>query len=108
MGYKLIITPEAEEDLDEIYDYILKRFLAPQAAENTMTNIRLAIEKVLEIPDLGIDVSNRVGRVFSKKHKLRMQIAGNYLIFYISDARIQEIAVLRVTYQRRDWISLFK
>lgn len=106
MVRKLLIMPEAEIDLDEIYHYILKRFLAPQAAETTMTNIRLAIERLLEVPDLGIDVSERVGRPFSKDHTLRMILAGNYLVFYIADDKA--IAVLRVLYQKRNWIELFR
>ncbi|MDY4760474.1 type II toxin-antitoxin system RelE/ParE family toxin [Streptococcus thoraltensis] len=106
MSRKLMITSDAEEDLDDIYQYILNHFLAPQAAENTMTNIRLAIEQLLEIPSLGIDVSDRLGRQFSKEHVLRMTLAGKYLVFYIDDG--MAIVVLRVLYQKRNWIDIFK
>ncbi len=106
MALKVTITPEAEYDLDEIYDYILHHFLTPQAAENTMSNIRQAIQRLIEIPDLGIDVSKRLGKPFSNTHTLRMTIAGNYLVFYIVDG--QQIAILRVLYQKRNWIEIFK
>lgn len=106
MVLNLLITPEAEADLDAIYHYILTHFLAPQAAENTMSNIKSAIAKIAEIPDLGIDVSERVGRQFSKKHPLKMIIAGNYLVFYVFDD--QTVAVLRVLYQKQNWVQLFK
>ncbi|WP_238386372.1 type II toxin-antitoxin system RelE/ParE family toxin [Streptococcus sp. S784/96/1] len=106
MVRELRIMPEAEADLDEIYHYILKRFLAPQAAETTMTNIRLAMEQFLEVPDLGIDVTERIGRQFSKDHTLRMTLAGNYLVFYIVNDKA--IAVLRVLYQNRNWVEVFR
>lgn len=106
MVRKLMITSDAEEDLDAIYQYILTHFLAPQAAENTMKNIRLAIERLLEIPNLGIDVSERLGRRFSKEHILRMTLAGNYLVFYVDDG--ENLVVLRVLYQKRNWIDIFK
>lgn len=106
MEYNLVITKEAEEDLDQINNYILNHFLSPQAAENTMNNIKSGIKTILKIPDLGIDVSERLAKPFSLKHKLRMLPVGNYLIFYIIDN--QTIAILRVTYQHRNWIELFK
>lgn len=106
MVFKVLITPEAEIDLDSIHDYILKHFLSPQVAENTMRNIKLSIAKIAEVPSLGIDVSNRLGRQFSDKNKLRMTIAGNYLVFYVFDKT--KVIVLRVLYQKQDWIRLFK
>jgi toxin ParE1/3/4 len=106
MVYNLKITPEAESDLDSINNYILNRFLSPQAAENTMKNIKIAILKIAEVPTLGIDVSERVGRQFSKDHPLKMIIAGNYLVFFTNDDTT--ISVLRVLYQKRNWISIFK
>lgn len=106
MVSKLVITADAEQDLDGIYDYILNHFLAPQAAENTMSNIKLGIKRILDAPELGVDVSERVGRAFPAKQKLRMLIVGSYLVFYIIDA--QTAVILRVTHQKRDWISLFK
>ncbi|MBF0778039.1 type II toxin-antitoxin system RelE/ParE family toxin [Streptococcus cuniculi] len=106
MVSKLIITTDAEQDLDSIYDYILNHFLSPQAAENTMSNIKLGIKRILDIPEIGINVSERVGREFPAEQKLRMLIVGSYLVFYIIDA--QTAVILRVTHQKRDWISLFK
>lgn len=106
MAFKVLITANAEADLDSIHDYILKHFLSLQAAENTMTNIKFSIAQVAETPSLGIDVSERVGRQFSDKYPLRMTIAGNYLVFYIVDQT--NLIVLRLLYQKQDWISLFK
>ncbi|MGT2866308.1 type II toxin-antitoxin system RelE/ParE family toxin [Streptococcus hyointestinalis] len=106
MAHNVLITPEAENDLDGIYNYILNHFLAPQAAENTMSNIKLAITKIAEVPSLGIDVSERVGRQFSNEHPLKMMIAGNYLVFYVFDDTT--VAILRVLYQKQNWVQLFK
>lgn len=47
MPYKIVITPEAEEDLDQIYSYISQHFLSVQAADGTLANIKKTIVKLL-------------------------------------------------------------
>ncbi|MDR2834518.1 MAG: type II toxin-antitoxin system RelE/ParE family toxin [Streptococcaceae bacterium] len=106
MAYKLKITPEAEKDLDEIRDYIATRFMSEQALTNTLGGIRDTILKLSDFPEIGIDVSQRVNKQFSKKHTLRMIIAGSYLVFYVFDGR--GVSVLRVLYQKRDWVTIFR
>lgn len=106
MDYDLKIMPEAEKDIDEIRDYISTRFLSTQALTNTLFGIRDTILKLKTFPEMGIDVSKRVGREFSKKHKLRMIIAGSYFVFYIFDGEC--VFILRVIYQKRNWIDVFK
>lgn len=105
MAYNILITDAAQRDLDDIFAYINEKFLAPQAASNTLSNIKLSILKVAEMPVIGIDVSKRVNKKFKSSETLRMIPAGNYLVFYIiSD---QELVILRVLYQRRNWLEIF-
>lgn len=105
MAYNILITDAAQRDLDDIFAYINEKFLAPQAASNTLSNIKLSILKVAEMPAIGIDVSKRVNKRFKSSEILRMIPAGNYLVFYIiSD---QKLVVLRVLYQRRNWLEIF-
>ncbi|MCL2321356.1 MAG: type II toxin-antitoxin system RelE/ParE family toxin [Oscillospiraceae bacterium] len=105
MNYSVSIMPEAETDLDEIYDYISYHFLSKEAARNTLENIRLSIKILEDYPEIGIDVSQRLKKPFSKKHNLRMIISGSYLVFYIIDNN--DVAILRVLYQSRNWIEIF-
>lgn len=105
MAYNILITDAAQRDLDDIFAYINEKFLAPQAASNTLSNIKLSILKVAEMLAIGIDVSKRVNKRFKSSEILRMIPAGNYLVFYIiSD---QELVILRVLYQRRNWLEIF-
>lgn len=105
MAYNILITDAAQRDLDDIFAYIHEKFLAPQAASNTLSNIKLSILKVAEMPAIGIDVSKRLHKKFKSSEILRMTPAGNYLVFYIiSD---QELVILRVLYQRRNWLEIF-
>ncbi|MDI6614994.1 type II toxin-antitoxin system RelE/ParE family toxin [Leuconostoc suionicum] len=105
MAYNILITDAAQRDLDDIFAYINKKFLAPQAASNTLSNIKFSILKVAEMPAIGIDVSKRLNKKFKSSETLRMIPAGNYLVFYIiSD---QELVILRVLYQRRNWLEIF-
>jgi len=105
MAYNILITGAAQRDLDDIFAYINEKFLAPQAASNTLSNIKLSILKVAEMPAMGIDVSKRLHKKFKRAEILRMIPAGHYLVFYIiSD---QELVILRVLYQRRNWLEIF-
>ncbi|WP_188353526.1 type II toxin-antitoxin system RelE/ParE family toxin [Leuconostoc pseudomesenteroides] len=105
MAYDVLITDAAQRDLDDIFAYIIEKFLAPQAASNTLSNIKLAILKVAEMPEIGIDVSKRLNKKFKSSEILRMIPAGNYLVFYI--ASNQDLVILRVLYQRRNWLEIF-
>lgn len=105
MVYNILITDAAQRDLDDIFAYINEKFLAPQAASYTLSNIKLSILKVAEMPAIGIDVSKRLHKKFKSSETLRMIPAGNYLVFYIiSD---QELVILRILYQRRNWLEIF-
>lgn len=105
MAYDILIADAAQKDLDDIFTYINEKFLAPQAASNTLNNIKLTILKVAEVPEIGIDVSKRLNQKFQESETLRMIPAGNYLVFYIISG--QEVFVLRVLYQRRNWLEIF-
>ncbi|APE77593.1 type II toxin-antitoxin system RelE/ParE family toxin (plasmid) [Leuconostoc mesenteroides] len=105
MAHNILITAAAQRDLDDIFEYINEKFLAPQAAINTLSNIKLSILKIAEMPEIGIDVFKRLHKKFKISETLRMIPAGNYLVFYIiSD---QDLVILRVLYQRRNWLEIF-
>lgn len=105
MVYKLKITPEAEADIDGIKDYISTRFLSEQALKNTLGGTKDTINKLRDFPEIGIDVSERLNKTYSEKHKLRMLVAGSYFIFYVQEN--EWVSILRVLYQKRDWTNLF-
>lgn len=44
-SYEIIVTPDAEEDLFEIRDYIADTLMAPEAALHCIEAIRRAMEK---------------------------------------------------------------
>jgi toxin ParE1/3/4 len=106
MTYKINFANEADEDLRMIYDYIVKHFLSSDAAKNTLANIKSTISILMKTPEIGVDVSDRIGRLYSSKEVLRMLISGNYLVFYIFDGKY--VTILRILYQRMNWIELFR
>ena len=97
-------THQARNDIDEIFDYIAHHFLSKEAAKNTVQNIKLSIKKLEDFPDIGINVSHRLKKLYRNK-TLKMLIAGNYLVFYIVENG--EVIILRVLYQKRNWIEIF-
>lgn len=101
MVYQIKVTVDAENDLDDIYFYITEKILSSQVAKQTLQKILLFIHHFAEFPEMGIDVLYRLNGL----HNVRMIISGNYFIFYRYYDNTVEI--LRVLYQKRDWLALF-
>jgi len=105
MVYKIEISAQAEKDLDSIMDYITRNFMSEEAAINTMQNIQISVNGLSDFPEIGIDVSDRLGRTIDDE-KVRMSIAGSYLVFYLIVGN--DVVFLRVLYQKQNWIEILK
>lgn len=101
MVYQIKVTVDVENDLDDIYFYITEKILSSQVAKQTLQKNLLSIHHFAEFPEMGIDVLYRLNGL----HNVRMIISGNYFIFYRYYDNTVEI--LRVLYQKRDWLALF-
>lgn len=101
MVYQIKVTVDAENDLDDIYFYITEKILSPNAAQQTLQKILLSIHHIAEFPEMGIDVSYRLNGL----RNVPMTISGNYFIFY--RYYDNSVEILRVLYQKCDWLALF-
>lgn len=106
MGYKIDFAEKAQEDMDQIFGYVAKHFLAIEAATSVLNNIRSTILNLEHFPEIGVDVSQRLKRKYSETVLLRMLISGEYLIFFIFEN--EKITIMRVLYQKRNWIEIFR
>lgn len=96
-------SPEALNDLDEIWEYIAVELANPSAAKNTINGIMNAINKVKEFPNAYSPLYFENGL----ETNYRFVIFENYMAFY----RIgkNEMFVDRVLYGKRDYMKiLFK
>lgn len=50
---KIVYSPKAQNDLDEIWAYISKKFLNPTAAESTINGILDTVDALQEHSEIG-------------------------------------------------------
>ncbi|WP_428769752.1 type II toxin-antitoxin system RelE/ParE family toxin [Treponema sp. HNW] len=101
--YKVQLTPQAVEDLQDIKSYISDELKNPIAAQNTVNKIIETYENLAHFSDKGMPVQKYV----SFPTEYRFILADNYSVFY----RIENnsIRVIRILYSRSDFIRiLFK
>jgi toxin ParE1/3/4 len=96
--YKIIITPAAENDLQEIFAYIATELLEPQTAINLCGRIEQEILKLDTMPDRHAPYKKEPW--FSRG--VRFFPVGNFLVFYITRESDCTVHVLRVMYSGRN------
>ncbi len=99
--YKINYSPEAQNDLDEIWDYITYELCNPDAAEHTVNQIIDAIDRLeTASPKIGAPLSS----ITDIESDYRFLVSGNYMVFY----RAYEIEVYidRILYGKRDYLRI--
>lgn len=97
---ELLISPKAQNDLDEIKQYISFELENPIAAATTLKRITQDIRQLCDYAKIGKLLSSIVDCATD----YRFLISGNYLIFY----RVVEnkVYVDRILYARRDYLRI--
>ena len=93
-------SPEAQNDFDEIWEYISFELCNPQAAENTVNKIMDAVDELECFSEIGTLLSSATD-VESDYHFLT---SGNYMVFYRVNG--QDVYIDRVLYGRRDYLRI--
>ena len=96
--YEIIITPAAENDLQEIFSYIATELFEPQTALNMCDRIEQEILKLCTLPDRHAPYKKEPW--FSRG--LRFFPVDNFLVFYIARESDYTVHVLRVMYGGRN------
>ena len=102
MKYKIQYSPEALNDLDEIWEYIQMELGNVTAAENTINKMLDAIGALEVFQEQGTPLSS----VAEVAYHYCLGFSGNYMAFY----RVEEqtIFVDRILYHRHAyWRALF-
>lgn len=93
-------SPEAQNDLDEIWEYISFELCNPQAAENTIIKIMDTVDKLENFSEIGVLLSS----VTDIESDYRFLTSGNYMVFYRING--QDMYIDRVLYGRRDYLRI--
>jgi toxin ParE1/3/4 len=98
--YKLYYSQEAQNDLDEIGEYINDELQNSLAVQKTVTNILDTIEKLQKFPQIGAPLSLITGIEDNYRHL----VCGNYIVFY----RVENTDVLvdRILNSKRDYLRI--
>lgn len=103
-SYDYALTLSAEQDLDEILDYISVKLLNPDAASGFVNALESKIEEICMTPQIGSIVDND----FIKRNDVRLAHVKNYLIYYIVDELKKSIVILRIVLNRRNQEDIIK
>ena len=100
--YKVKFTPVAEEDLDQIYKYIVNILFAETTANNLMAKIETGIMRLKQFPFC----CNYVLDEALKIRGYRRFIVDNYIVFYLVNETEQQVVIMRILYGARDYEKL--
>jgi len=97
---KLLISPEARKDLEEIKAYISEELENPIAAINVVSRIVQSLKNLKDTPGIGRPLATKV----SFETDYRFLVCGNYLAFYRHEKN--SVYVDRILYGRRDYVRI--
>ena len=95
---KLVMSPEAKEDLKETAGYIAHKLKNPDAASRLLRRIKEDTSKLRKFPEMGTPLG-RSGDV-----EYRYIICGSYMVFH--HYREDTVYIDRVLYGRRDYMAI--
>lgn len=102
MKYDIVVTNPAQDDLEEILNYISVDLSAPKSAIEMLNKIKRIFEN-LSINPLMYPLCN-IDNLKAKNY--RKAVINNYLMFYRVDDKNETIYIMRFIYGRRDYINL--
>ena len=103
-SYKIILTPDAEEDLVELRNYIADVLLARDTARNYIRTIRKEIGSLSELPARYKPVDDEPWH----SRGIRRIMANNFFVYYRIDEDRKQVFVLNVIYARRDQLQMLE
>ena len=96
--YSVIYSPEAKDDLREIYSYIAFELEAPDTAEGQVNRIRKEIRSLDFMPARYAIVDWEPWRSM-EMHRVPVD---NFVVYYAIDDKIRTVTVIRIFYGGRD------
>ena len=102
MSYKLIISRNAHDDLTDIAGYITRELNNPQAAAGFLDDVEESYRRIINNPRMySLCRDERLGRMGYRKIVIK-----NYLILYRINEESQEVYIVRIVYEGRNYPEL--
>lgn len=100
--YKVIYSPQAADDLKEVYSYIAFELLVPNTAKNQVNRIRKEIRSLDFMPTRFPIVEWEPWQSMNM-HKVPVD---NFVVFYLIDSDNLCVTIIRIVYSGRDIESI--
>ncbi|HEY8909534.1 MAG TPA: type II toxin-antitoxin system RelE/ParE family toxin [Desulfosporosinus sp.] len=100
--YNVFMTHTATEDLKSIAAYIVNELQEPSIAKKLVGNIKESVMSLEQMPtrySLLRDANLAV-------QGIRKIMVDNYIVFYFVSEKTNEVTIVRILYNRRDWVNL--
>ena len=98
MNYKVSISEQAEQDLNDIYLYIYYELKSKTSADRISLRLRSAMEGLSQMP--------KKFHLFPMEpwfsRGVRSIPVGNYMVFYLVNDADAEVLITRIVYGRRN------
>ncbi|MGN0342371.1 MAG: type II toxin-antitoxin system RelE/ParE family toxin [Roseburia sp.] len=102
--YEVKITTQAQEQMEEIVDYISHELFAPDAANNLLDKMEKSIYALSEFPEHYQLIEEEPWRT----EGIRKIVVNNFLIYYWVDKVNRKVQITAVIYEKRDQIAQLK
>ena len=103
-GYKVVYSPEALNDLKDIYAYIAYELLVPDTAKNQVNRIRREIRSLDFMPSRYALVDWEPWQSLGL-HRVSVD---NFTVFYLVGDSSLTVTVIRIVYGGRDLENILK
>ena len=97
---KVRYSPEAVNDLDEIWAYISDELQNPESALKTVNGVMDTVDRLNDFPEMGPPLSS----VTNIESMFRFLVCGSYIAFYHLDGNA--VSIDRILYGKRDYIRI--
>ncbi|MBQ3644636.1 MAG: type II toxin-antitoxin system RelE/ParE family toxin [Candidatus Riflebacteria bacterium] len=101
ISYEIIMTPDSENDLIELSDYISDVLLAPKTAISYLREIRNEIKKLENFPKKYAILQEEP--FYSLK--IRRFIVNNFFVYYRIDEENRIVYILNIIYYKREQLK---
>jgi plasmid stabilization system protein ParE len=105
-NYNAILSDKASNDIDVIYNYILKQLLSNQGADHFIDRITRALQGLSIFPYVGFDVESKYGKQVSYLHRVRGIVVDKYLIFYFIQEEKRDVVISRIVGSQSNYIEI--
>lgn len=97
--YRVVITNQAENDLNEIYEYIETKLYADKAAKELMREMKQRILNLENNPYSCPEVYTKPNH-----ENYRKLVIKNYIVLYQVEEQSRHIVVYRIEYGMKDYL----